>query len=611
MWIQEIQLENFKSFCERQTIGFSQGFNIVIGANNAGKSTLLQALQPQQFTNVPHKSISSLPNFGDPVLGQSKIRLTWEVSVAELRQLQRGNPTFLPYLQSRTQELANINPDELCAKVLSEQLVASLELSTYGYRVSLRGDLIFTDWLEQHSGQGAPQLRLEERLGLPPLLTLAGGHNGAAATMHSQLMACSERIYRFDARRFPPVTGELVQDGRLDSAARNLPGCLNWIQTNDPEGHRQLCEWVHRVLPHVYSVQAPPSTTSSHSVELRCHPRPAFERRNDLSVPISEMGAGVGNVVALLYVVLTARHPQVICIDEPGQFLHPKALRELLNIIAVEGRSHQYILTAHSAEVIGAIDADTVTLLTLEDGRTRVQQAKHNDLASLRDGLADLGIRATELHGRDRVLWVEGQTEELCFPAVLARFCADRAAGTAVLRVHDTGAFERKGVDPLKVVQIYNRLSTASALVPPMIAIVLDREARGIDEIARLSADRRGKLRFLPRRMLENFVLHPEAIAAVLNEHEAGCCSPETVSATLCGVAGVVSLDQIDVNGVDGARVLATTFADLTEARWEFKKTRDVPLLIDWLIKNDAQSLGALGDWLADLLAEREEISEV
>ena len=104
--------------------------------------------------------------------------------------------------------------------------------------------------------------------------------------------------------------------------------------------------------------------------------------------------------------------------------------------------------------MIGAVKAETVTVLTLDKGITQVRQTDHNGLASFRKGFAALGIRATELHGRDRVLWVEGQTEKLVLPGLIAHFCTAHAAGTALLRVHATGDFEPRSVDPIQIVML-------------------------------------------------------------------------------------------------------------------------------------------------------------
>lgn len=44
MKIEKLVLENYKSFKERTTIEFNEGLNILVGDNEAGKSTILEAI---------------------------------------------------------------------------------------------------------------------------------------------------------------------------------------------------------------------------------------------------------------------------------------------------------------------------------------------------------------------------------------------------------------------------------------------------------------------------------------------------------------------------------------------------------------------------------------
>ena len=303
------------------------------------------------------------------------------------------------------------------------------------------------------------------------------------------------------------------------------------------------------------------------------------------------MGSGIGNVIAMLYVVLTSRQPQVIAIDEPNSFLHPRALRELLQILESEASQHQLILTAHSADVITSIKPILITMFEFDGAVTTIKQTDANNISSIRSGLSDLGIRITDLHGRDRVLWVEGQSEEIVMPELLKAFCPEIAAGTAVLRVEYTGTFTKKGVAPDEVSKLYTRLSGSSGLVPPMVAILLDRELRKVEECAAIEASTDKTLVFLERRMLENYLLSPQAIEATLNSLGANV-TQELIQASL----EKANLSKTsDLLKIDGAKILKQVFSELSEARLEFTKTRDVPALVTWLIVNEQAFLHPLG----------------
>src|SRR5208282_6863616 len=51
MWVKSLHLKNIKSFADSDEIEFSSGINLLVGPNNAGKSTIIRAisvLQPFQ-----------------------------------------------------------------------------------------------------------------------------------------------------------------------------------------------------------------------------------------------------------------------------------------------------------------------------------------------------------------------------------------------------------------------------------------------------------------------------------------------------------------------------------------------------------------------------------
>jgi predicted ATPase len=602
MWIKRAEIWNLKSFHEPTSITFDRGFNLIIGTNNAGKSTLLQALDMGVSPTIPHRSAKTAVNPETRTLGRPGIVLELSSDVPELRSLRTQDTWLLPIRQERQEEIRILSSDAQFRLLLGEsELSLSVRRTENGIdSLKFSGQLIDSRWLGMN-GEAYGVVQIAERA--DGGVGCSGPNNLATAANHiwQSFRGVEQVVYRFEASRLPVASTELSINGKLSPNASNLAGCIAWLQGTSMDGHRRLCGLVNRVLPGVHSVQAVP--TGSGLVQLRCFPRRSAEERLDLAVSIDQMGSGVGNVVALLYVALTARAPQVICIDELNQFLHPRALRELIDILATEGKQHQYILTAHSAELIGAVRASTITLLTMSDGVTTVRQTGREGLATLRHGFADLGIRATELNGRDRVLWVEGQTEELVLPGLLAHFCKEHAAGTAVLRVLQTGSFEKKRVDPIDVAEIYKRLTSASALVPPMVAVVLDRERRSADECSRLETDRRATLRFLPRSMIENYLIHPGALAFVLTKL-GHATDPQTVAAALAAEAGTSDLNQIDFENVGAAKLLSDAFNTLSQATHPFVKTRDVPAIVDWLLENDPNFLKPLGEWLRSLMSE-------
>lgn len=593
MHIRRISIENYKSFREQQQLHFEPGFNLLVGSNNAGKTTVLDVIDMEINLNEPHRSQKTIPTFGAVAPGASRFEVEFHSTISELRALV-ASPVYVPLNlppHAFPGELPKVREyfhhnrhfDAICRWQAGNSSLRLQNSEMIGGDASRQGGEAVLAAAIQNAADGSQQIDVSRYGGVQP-------------TIAAYADAYRQRIYRFSAQRRPGTEIGAQGSSILDREATTLPYWINHLQTNDAHGHRVLCEWMHRIFPNVSWVQAPPQ---GGSFQIRCLPLPPEARRDDLATPMAKMGAGIGNVLAMLYVVLTSRHAQVIAIDEPNAFLHPRALRELLAILQSEGRQHQFILTAHSADVLTSLDLKTISLLQLEGVETRAVQVGVREIHEIRGGLADLGIRMTDLHAKDRVLWVEGQTEELVIPDVLRCACPEVAAGTAVLRVESTGAFGKKGVDPVEVSHLYERMSTSSALVPPLVCILLDGEKRKPAERERIEKEARGKLRFLDRRMLENYFLSPPAIAHVLKELGVTATAAE-VGETLERALGVGL--ATDLSDVDGAEALARVFSELSGAREEFRKTRDAPVLAAFIRETQPDFLAPLDACLRSVM---------
>ena len=446
MHIETVAITNYKSFLEKQTFHFEPGFNLLVGTNNAGKTTVLDVIDLEPGLNEPHRSERTIPKYGGQPIQFSEFEVTLATRFSELRRLAGSTQVYLPLTVPPNVSLSD---PEILKEVLNfAKYDEALRLiSTFGHGAetvhvmgnnSIRGSANRSSHDAPLTAASLQYLSNE----LEPQIS-AGGHSGAHNIVGNYCQLFRARIYRFNAQRRPGFQCAAQGSAILDREAGTLPYCINHLQTNDAHGHRLLCSWISRIFPSVKWVQAPPNNSN---FDLHCLPLTPEARRDDLATRMARMGAGIGNVIAMLYVVLTSREPQVIAIDEPNAFLHPRALRELLAILESEGKQHQFILTAHSADVLTAVTTRSISLLEFDGVATTVQHVGSKDLHALRGGLADLGIRMTDLHAKDRVFWVEGQTEELVMPEILRWACPEVAAATSVLRVERTGTFSKKGM---------------------------------------------------------------------------------------------------------------------------------------------------------------------
>ena len=333
-------------------------------------------------------------------------------------------------------------------------------------------------------------------------------------------------------------------------------------------------------------------------------------QRIDLAQPLQQSGTGVAQVLAILYVAFNSVRPQIILIDEPQSFLHPGAVRKLIDVLEL-GPNHQYILATHSPTAITAANPSTITLVRLEEGESHLEKIDTRDTRAAAGYLSEIGARLSDVFGADNFLWVEGATEESCFPAILGKIAKMPLMGTAIVGVRQVGDFESR--DAKKVLEIYNRLSKSKSLIPPAVGFLFDSECRAEEEKEQLRKLGKGRVFFLPRRMFENYLLHPRAIADVLNRYDgtrAVPVEPQQVQELIERVRTdekffrPAVLDESNgwSNVIHAAKVLETIFSELSETRVSFDKTQHSVALAEWIIEKEPAAFGELANLLRVIL---------
>jgi hypothetical protein len=119
--------------------------------------------------------------------------------------------------------------------------------------------------------------------------------------------------------------------------------------------------------------------------------------------------------------------------------------------------------------VITAAGSSTVFHVSLVDGQSQIKVVDTRQTSHLQELLAEVGATLGDVFGADNILWVEGSTEEACFPKILAGIGAAHRSlmGTVIKGVITTGDLTAKKRAEL-VWQIYSKLSNATGLIPGM-----------------------------------------------------------------------------------------------------------------------------------------------
>ena len=219
---------------------------------------------------------------------------------------------------------------------------------------------------------------------------------------------------------------------------------------------------------------------------------------------------------------------------------------------------------------------------------------------------------------------MEGPTEEMCFPFIYSEAIGSLPRGLIVAPVVATGDFFLQTKRRHLVFEIYERLSKAASPLVKSVTFSFDRETLTQYQVRDLEKHSSGRLRLLPRRHFECFLLDPSAITCFILNRVPDLAATLTSTAVntrlhiLGGDArfkavkfwnGNVADDQWLTN-VDAAALIKQLCADLTAQRVVFTKTRNSLELLQHIMSNNRAMLKDLIDYVQKLfqLAESDDI---
>ena len=339
MRLKSVQIESYKSLLKPASIELGPGFNVIVGQNNAGKTALVEAMS-LTFGNHPTRTLETMPDRTPGVLTTSSVVATFDLSGAELKSWLGDQGDFFSLLVSERSTMStyilalNEHLQQPSVIVRARYVAGGFEPATLvGMGTSHHGEL---HKFRIDRASGVVQIEPDQRASQDVLGSL---------TQH--IRSC---IYAFRAERVVPERRSVTPSPRLEPDASNLAAVLLKLQRN-PTMFARYNRMVSLVLPQIKQVSA--DAIGSDIAEVLVWGLDPTNEREDLALPLSTCGTGVGQVLAILYIAVTESSPRTIIIDEPQSFLHPGAVRKLLDVLRGFPQ-HQYVITTHSPAVISA-----------------------------------------------------------------------------------------------------------------------------------------------------------------------------------------------------------------------------------------------------------------
>ena len=195
-----------------------------------------------------------------------------------------------------------------------------------------------------------------------------------------------------DAARGNPEAGA---EERLSQTGDNLANVIQYLGEEHPERLEQIFATLQRRIPRIEQVTSRPLDDGRLLLQVKDAP---------FSSPVLARFASDGTLKMLAYLTLLYDPvpPQLIGIEEPENYLHPRLLPELAEECDMASDRTQLIVTTHSPFFIDRLQPDQVRVLYRgADGYTRAKRVA--DMRGIKEFLAE-GASLGDL-------WMEGHFE--------------------------------------------------------------------------------------------------------------------------------------------------------------------------------------------------------
>jgi len=233
-------------------------------------------------------------------------------------------------------------------------------------------------------------------------------------------------------------------------------------------------------------------------------------------------GAGIREALRII-LDLELKSPSIAFVEEPEVHLHPGLEKVLHNYLVRKSETVQLFLATHSANFLDASARQNVYLVSKTDATTSTvtKVASEGDLLKVSE---EVGLRPSTVLMFDRLVFVEGPSDEEILGELAVKLNLDLAASsTAFVQMGGATRFAH-----------YAAEATLNLLSRRQIKMwfVIDKDERDDTEVARLleALGDRAELTFLGRREIENYLLFPDAVSALLREKLQSTANPQAPS---------------------------------------------------------------------------------
>ena len=574
MLLRSLTIKNYRSL-EEVRLDKLERFNVLIGRNNSGKSSVFGALQllskrvregaldvqrvltdmdqtrslelvltfrPEQKDREEYVDIVSTTE-GQKSRRAEILRSSLLREVEFTFKAPEGQPGFLHLRQTKIR-----TEDNQWAVVQTTQgnestvNPMSFLTNTAGYAGPFPGAVSLNQTvLDVETVRSGPLKLIEEQDIGAVMASVAQGNNSslypAITWPQAKLAEYLGDAFFFDPFRHSEENEGAQQLSEFAQDGSNLARILFTLHNNNAPKFEEIESFVQSALPDVGTLETPVENTST---------RVSFRRPEGYMVRLHDMGGGIEQLLMAATVLQTTGDESTLFLEEPESHLHAGAQRYLIEQLYSGDR--QVFVATHSPTFVNLSRPRSLFQVTYVEGRTEISRMSNAD--SLGAMLEDIGARNSDVLLSDAVLFVEGPSDRDVLYAWSEILGTTLEGSNVTVLPMGGGTFaERKARVRSEI------LEGISEGTPVPHLFVLDSDERSPTEIEKLQRDLGENVILLERREIENYLTIPRALLnAIENKHRDDSSIVERIGET--SIDDVQSLINTTVEGLYGVVLL-------------------------------------------------------
>lgn len=453
MYIKELNITNFRGFKKSTKIMFSDNINIIIGANNSGKTTIIKALELLFSDGTSKRCFIEDFNHGTSIdeLKAHSPKIEISAKLVESKNEKEYSDDLItvatwltkidnPYEARITYEFSLPEKEEENYKLIMEKLdsndiedywkeIEAAFLRKYMPRIFI-GDpnyrtLVDPDSIKKFDFQYLDAIRDVER-------DLFSGKNTLLRDIIDFYMDYDIKI---DDELSKEQKQEQIAKNKKDFSKQADDLILN-LHTRMGSGKKEMLKYAEETGAS-FDDLTPSFEGKVLDTELYSALRLVVENKTGLKIPATRNGLGYNNLIyiSLLlakmqknasgeYMGSNAKVFPMLAIEEPEAHLHPSMQYKFLKFLNENSKHEvrQIFITTHSPNITAAVDLNSIIVLYKDKDQTEVAYPGKVFSEELEDQISKkyverfLDVTKADMFFAKNIIMVEGITEQLLVP---------------------------------------------------------------------------------------------------------------------------------------------------------------------------------------------------